>query len=67
MQDYFAKCNPLDESRPIQNDMNLYCDMERTRNNSVEEDLKIIRSAGKNLLKSSTSGYLLLMAKRQQR
>lgn len=64
MQDFFARCNPLDETKPIKCEEFNQCN---TRNASFEDDLKIIRSVGKNLLRESTQGYLLLMNRKKQR
>ena len=64
MQDYFAQCRSMDDSKlaETQREPNLQ-DEDRTRNNSMEEELRMIRSAGKNLLLTSTQGYLLLRGK----
>ena len=61
MQDYFAQCNPLDDSKAITPlEGSQFMGNDHSRDNSMEDQLKIIRSAGKSFLRKSTQGFLLL-------
>ena len=70
MQDYFAQCNPLEDSKAITPvEGSHFMGNEHSVDNSMEDQLKIIRSAGKSFLRKSTQGFLLLkntVAKRKQ-